>query len=150
MPKKDKSLHPKHNENIFTNILKDIFIGELPEILNKKPLTGVLDRSKKRQITMSINDIVAQCERFKIGATGDASVRIDQKDYRKGYNFFQKIYSSTSEDKVIDLEVELIEKFMKLQLDKIDNKKPVRANKLTTYEGRYYIYVVFVLNTQYV
>lgn len=143
MPIKDKSLHPKNDESQFINFLKDVFYGEPPEIVKSKPITGRINSTTRRNVTIRIKEIVDNCDKFKIGATGDTLVRVDKKDYRKEYDFIQRVFCSKSEGVTKDFEVEIIKKFMKLYPDKNQNKSVARAGKLTSYDGKFYIYVVY-------
>ena len=74
---------------------------------------------------------------------GDTYVRMDAKDYRSNFNFVERVYKSTSKENIINYEVELIKKFKLSNPTKVVNISTNRASRLTTYNGYYYIYIVY-------
>ncbi len=78
---------------------------------------------------------------------GDLSVRMDYNDYRKGFEFVERVYKSKSIENIKSYEVELIKKFQKIDPIKVLNISTTKAHKLTTYNGFYYIYVVHNFQT---
>lgn len=74
---------------------------------------------------------------------GDTLVRMDSNDYRKGFEFVERVYKSKSKEKIIEYEVELIKKFKAKKDKKVTNISTKRAWRLTTYNGFYFIYVVY-------
>lgn len=143
MPKKDPSLHPHLNRNAFLEFLKDSFQGMPPQFVAGKPITGILKATTRGKITRKLNTIIENSKRFKIGVTGDAAVRADYSDYRGTFKYIQMVYSSTSEKRIKDAEVEIIKKFMKSHPKSCKNKHANRAGNLTTYNSKYFVYVVY-------
>ena len=142
--KKPIELHPVKNRSIFQSMLRDLWLGESPKLVRKKPFTGLLNNSTiKRNITNRIKKVINISDSIKIGVMGDTSVRMDAKDYRANYDYVIQIYKTKSREFARNLEVTLIKKFKKEHPDKVDNKSTSRAGRLTTYTGYYYIYVVF-------
>ena len=80
---------------------------------------------------------------IKTGVTGDTLVRMDADDYRNGWDFVIFAYKTKSKPKIIDYEVEFIKKFLKDCPEKVMNISTNKAGRLTTYNGFYYIYVVY-------
>jgi negative regulator of genetic competence, sporulation and motility len=74
---------------------------------------------------------------------GDTSVRMDNKDYRSGFEYVERVCKSTSKVNIINYEVELIKKFKIIEPSKVVHVSTSKASRLTTYNGFYYIYVVF-------
>ena len=141
MPTKPKELYPE--KNILKSTIRDIFIGDLPEIVDIPFLKGELTSYKKGVINKAIKTIVDSCKRFKIGVCGDLPIRIEDKKYRKNYDKVSVVYKCKKEDRAKDYEVELIKKFMKLYPNKIDNESIARAGKLVTYDQHYKIYIIY-------
>lgn len=143
MPNKPKELYP--SKNILKLTLRDFVYGSIPEIEIIPFQKGELTPYKKGLINAQIINIANKCKRFKIGVTGDIPIRIDDKIYREDYDFISVVYKCKSESRSKDYEVELIEKFIKLYPEKIDNKSSQRATKdLITYDWHYKIYVVYL------
>lgn len=143
MTKKPKELHPLYNRSWLETFFKD-FNGLPPKLVGKTAITGVLSNpSTKRKVTIRINEIISKATEIKIGAMGDTSARMDQNDYRTGFEFVERVYKSTSKENIIAYEVELIKKFKVINPKKVVNISTNRASRLTTYNGFYYIYVVY-------
>ncbi len=130
-------------KNTFKNALKDFFIGVVPEIDDFKPITGILKPSKKREVTLVIKNIAENCERFKIGVTGNRNNRIEANEYRENYDCVRLIYQSTSKKRIALYEVELIKKIKKLYPSKIDNISETEATHLSDVDKSFVIYVVY-------
>lgn len=143
MTKKPKELHPLNNRSWLEAFFKN-FNGKPPKLVGKAAITGVLSKpATKRKVTIRINEILARASEIKIGVMGDTLVRMDSNDYRKGFEFVERVYKSKSKEKIIGYEVELIKKFKAKKDTKVTNISTKRAWRLTTYNGFYFIYVVY-------
>ena len=143
MSLKPRELHPLNNRTDFDEFFKSIWYGSPPKLVGKTALTGYLNAPTKSRITKRINEILSRSSKIKIGAMGDTSTRMDAKDYRSSFDFVERVFKSSSEDIIKDLEVELIKKFKKSHPDKVTNISESRAGRLTSYNGYYYVYVVY-------
>lgn len=137
-------LHPVINRSAFKSSLRDFWYGKPPKLIGKSPVTGLLNNSIiKREITTRIKNVLKISNSIKIGVMGDTSVRMDALDYRENYDYVVRIYKTSSEETARNLEVLLIKKFKKEYPNKVDNISTSKAGRLTTYNGFYYIYIVF-------
>ncbi len=142
--KKPIELHPVRNRSSFVASLRDFWYGEPPKLVGKPSVTGLLNNPiVKREITTRIKSVLKISSSIKIGVMGDTSVRMDAVDYRENYDYVVRIYRTRSKEIARNLEVILIKKFKKQFPDKVDNISTSKAGRLTTYNGFYYIYVVF-------
>lgn len=147
MPSKPKELHPKKQLSWLHWFLRDFKYGEAPKLIGSKAITGYLNAPTKRKVTIRINSIIEKSSEIKIGIMGDTFVRMDDKEYRKKFEFVERVYKSTSKESIRQYEVELIKKFKKSHPDIVLNVSETLAQRLTTYNGSYYIYVVHNLQT---
>lgn len=137
-------LHPVKNRSSFKSSLIDLCYGKPPRLIGKSPVTGSLNNLiVKREITSRIKNVLKISNSIKIGVMGDTSVRMDALDYRGNYDYVVRIYKTSSEEMARNLEVLLIKKFKKDYPYKVDNISTSKAGRLTTYNGFYYIYIVF-------
>lgn len=144
MNNKPIELHPVRNRSSFASAIRDFWYGEPPKLVGKSAETGLLSSPiVKRKITARIKNVLKISSSIKIGVMGDTSVRMDAIDYRENYDFVVRIYKTKSKEIARNLEVTLIKKFKKEFPDKVDNVSTSKAGRLTTYNGFYYIYVVF-------
>lgn len=143
MKKKPNELHPIKNRSSIEDFFKTIWHGTPPKLVGSKAETGYLTPNNKAKVTIRIKNIAETCADFKIGVMGDTLVRMDDNNYRSNFNFVQRVYKSTSKEIIKAYEVELIKKFKPLYPSKIQNISTSPASKLTTYNGYYYIYVVY-------
>lgn len=140
---KPKELHPSNERTSWQGFWKNLWYGVPPVLIDKKAETGRVNASTRRKVTRRINRILLEAEVIKIGVTGDTWVRMDATDYRGSFDFVERVYMSTSEKVVIEYEVELIKKFKKSDPEKVSNLSTNKAGKLTSYNGFYYIYIVY-------
>lgn len=140
---KPKELHPIHNRGSLESGWRNFWHGRPPRLVAPAALTGRMTPYLKGQIAKRVNEIANQSDCFKIGAMGDTYVRMDGTDYRGEFKNVQRIYKSKSQQVVIDLEVYLIKRFKKDRAGKILNKSETPAWRLTSYNGFYYVYVVY-------
>ena len=144
MKRKPKELHPHSERPEFVNVFRDFWHGKPPELVGEKAITGALKPPIKSKITRRIKGIEKTAINMKIGVMGDTKVRMDDKKYRTKFDFVERIYKTANKQAIIDYEVELIKKFKELYPgDKLLNASTNRASRLTTYNGFYYIYVVY-------
>ncbi len=144
MSKKPMELHPVKNRSSWLEFWKTFWNGEPPELKGAKAITGRLtNKNVKSNVTVRIKEILEQASEIKIGVMGDTEVRMDSSDYRNNFKFVNRVYKTTSKETAIKYEVELIKKFKKSHADKVKNISEARAGRLTTYNGFYYIYVVY-------
>lgn len=146
MSLKPRELHSHNDRSNFTERFRNFWYGKPPKIVKIKAVTGSLAPAVKAKVTKRINEIARVSGQFKIGVMGDTQVRMDCKVYRAEFEYVERIYKTTSEQSIRDYEVELIKKFKAICPNKICNISEARAARLTTYNGYYYIYVVY--NTQ--
>lgn len=123
-------------------------LGELygikpPKLIGKTAITGRLTPSTKTKVTKRINEILTNSSEIKIGVMGDTEVRMDGTDYRSDYDFVTRIFKTKSKEIARDFEVKLIKKFKKSHPKKVKNISEAKAGRLTTYNGFYYVYIVF-------
>lgn len=145
--RKPKELNPVKNRSEWKEFWRTFWNGEPPKLVGKAAVTGRLSNpSTKAKVTKRINEILSIAYEVKIGVTGDTEVRMDGKDYRNGYEYVSRIYKTTSKEIAKNYEVELIKKYKKSNPDKVKNISENKAGKLTTYNGDFYIYVVFNIN----
>ena len=144
--RKPIELHPVKNRSRFSELWKTFCNGEPPKLIGKTAITGrITNPNTKAKVTKRINQLINNSSEIKIGVMGDTQVRMDGKDYRSNFNFVTRIYKTTSKEVARDYEVELIKKFKKSHPNKVMNISESRAGRLTTYNGNFYIYVVFNL-----
>ena len=77
---------------------------------------------------------------------GDTDVRMDDKKYREDFEFVQRVYKTTSKQAAKDMEVYLIKKFKQTHGSILLNVSEAPASRLTTYNGFYYVYIVYNQN----
>ena len=140
---KPKELHPHKDLSWLNWFLRDVIYGKSPKLTGSKSITGLLTPVTKRKVTMRVNNILETAINIKIGVMGDTDVRMDDKKYRKNFEFVERIYKSTSKESIRQYEVELIKKFKKSHPEKVLNISETLASRLTTYNGFYYVYIVY-------
>ena len=144
LKRKPIELHPIKNMSEWTKFWRNFWNGKPPKLVGKTAITGrISNPSTKAKVTKRIKEIINNASEIKIGVMGDTEVRMDGKDYRNNFDYVSRVYKTTSKDTARNYEVELIKKFKKLYPNKVLNKSEARAGRLTTYNGYYYIYVVF-------
>lgn len=144
MKKKPIELHPVINRTGLAEFFRTLWFGKAPQLVGKPAITGHLTNSAtKRKVTMRLNEILNIADIIKIGVSGDTDARMDKDDYRGSWEYVSRVYKTTSIERAKDYEVELIKKFKKSHPNQITNISETRAGRLTTYNGFYYIYVVF-------
>jgi hypothetical protein len=137
-------LHPVKNRSDWTEFWKTLWNGEPPKLVGKTAITGRLTNpTTKSNVTKRINEILNIASEIKIGMMGDTEVRMDGKDYRNDFDYVTRVYKTTSKEVARDYEVELIKKYKKSHPNKVLNISEARAGRLTTYNGSFYVYVVF-------
>ncbi len=142
--RKPIELHPVKNRSNWAEFWKTFWNGNPPKLIGKRAITGRLtNRSTKSNVTKRINEILNIASEIKIGVMGDTEVRMDGKDYRNAFEYVTRVYKTTSKEVARDYEVELIKKYKKSHPNKVLNISEARAGRLTTYNGNFYIYVVF-------
>jgi len=142
--RKPIELHPVKNRSDWTEFWKTFWNGEPPKLVGKTAITGRLTNpSTKSKVTKRINEILTIASEIKIGVMGDTEVRMDGKDYRNGFEYVTRIYKTTSKEVARNYEVELIKKYKISHPNKVLNISEARASRLTTYNGNFYVYVVF-------
>lgn len=142
--RKPIELHPVRNRSGFSKAFRTFWNGAPPKLVGKTAVTGRLTNpATKAKVTKRINEILKVAVEIKIGVMGDTEVRMDGKDYRNGFDYVTRVYKTTSKESARNYEVELIKKFVKSHHSLVKNKSIAKAGRLTTYNGNYYIYVVF-------
>jgi hypothetical protein len=142
--RKPIELHPVKNRSEWTEFWRTFWNGEPPKLVGKTAITGRLTNpATKSKVTKRINEILSNASEIKIGVMGDTEVRMDGKDYRNNFEYVSRVYKTTSKEAAREYEVELIKKFKKSNPEKVLNISEAKAGRLTTYNGNYYIYVVF-------
>ncbi|UBM61324.1 hypothetical protein LA303_07790 [Candidatus Sulfidibacterium hydrothermale] len=142
--RKPIELHPVKNRSNWKEFWKTFWKGEPPKLVGKTAITGrITNLSTKIKVTKRIIEILNVASEIKIGVTGDTEARMDGIDYRKGFDYVTRVYKTTSKEVAINYEVELIKKFKKSHPKKVLNKSITKASRLTTYNGIFYVYVVF-------
>jgi len=142
--RKPIELHPIKNRSGFSEFWRTFWKGEPPKLIGKTAITGrITNSSTKAKVNKRINQLIDNSSEIKIGVMGDTEVRMDGNDYRDNFNFVTRIYKTTSKEVAKTYEVELIKKFKKSHPNKVVNISESRAGRLTTYNGNFYIYVVF-------
>lgn len=137
-------LHPLKDRDNWTEFWLGFFHGIPPILTGDYPIHGRINQPEiKSLVVKTIRKIAKQSTSFKIGAMGDFDVRMDDKVYRKKYEYVQLIFVSSSADIIKDLEVEMIVYFKRYYEHKIDNISTARAGRLTSYDDNYYVYVVY-------
>lgn len=121
--------------------------GEPPKLVGNTAITGILNASTKRKVTTRINVIIEKSINIKIGVMGDTFVRMDDEKYRTNFEFVERVYKSTSKESIRKYEAELIKKFKKSHPNIVLNVSETLAQRLTTYNGLYYIYAVHNIQT---
>jgi hypothetical protein len=144
---KPMELNPVANRKRVSKILRNLRYGKVPLLVGKDPITGHLYLpATKRRVSMRVNAILDIADIIKIGVSGDTDVRTDYGDYRRTWKYISRVYKTTSKKNAKNFEVELIKKFKKSHPDQVANISVSKAPRLTTYDGFYYIYVVFNVN----
>ena len=125
------------------SLWKDISIGEAPEPIFDHIVDGSINRSLKWKITFRVNRIrnAYPGSNFKFGKSGHPPTRADFNDYRgKPYTKMYVLYESESEKNVSGMEVHYIQKYQHLENN--DNKRVTDKDQMTSYDGKYYMYMV--------
>jgi hypothetical protein len=143
MPVKPKELNPIITRSAFENFLRDFWHGKPPKLVGRRAVTGKMSPQLKRRVIGRIKEIVENATAVKIGVTGDTYVRMDCPKYREKFHFVQRVFRTTSEQLAIAFEVYLIDKFKKSCPEKVLNISNIPAGRLTSYNGFYYVYVVY-------
>ncbi len=142
--RKPIELHPIKNRSKLAEIWRTLWNGKPPKLIGKTAITGrITNPSTKSKVTKRINGVLAESSEIKIGVMGDTEVRMDGEDYRDGFDFVTRVYKTKSKETARLYEVELIKKYKKSHPDKVLNISESKAGRLTTYNGDFYIYVVF-------
>ncbi len=143
MAKKSNRPYPLNDRTKMDEFWRKIWNGSPPQI-EDIAITGIINSELRRKITISINNIINQesINACKIGKTGDARIRTDQKDYRADYSKMYLLYKSTSKGNISSIEVDYIKKYKKTHKDKIDNIIEHKAGRMFSYDGYYYLYIV--------
>lgn len=142
--RKPVELHPVKNRSDWSAFWKTFWNGEPPKLVGKTAITGRLTNpATKTKVTKRINEILNIASEIKIGVMGDTEVRMDGKDYRSGFEYVTRVYKTTSKESAREYEVELIKKFKKSHPNIVLNISEAKAGRLTTYNGNFYVYVVF-------
>ena len=141
--RKPLETHPVLNRSSFGEAVRSFWYGSAPKPVKKRPISGLINQTTRCRITRHVKEVVATAKWFKIGVTGDTLARMDKVDYRQEYERVARVYKTASKEAAINLEVELIKKFQKLYPDRIANTSTSRAGRLTTYNGYYFVYIVF-------
>ena len=144
MKKKPIELHPVLNRSGLVEFFRTLWLGKPPELVGKPAVTGHLTNpATKRKVTTRINEILKIADTIKVGASGDTLARMDKQDYRGNWEYVSRVYKTKSLERAKEYEVELIKKFKKSHPNQVENISEAKARRLTTYNGFYYIYVVF-------
>ncbi len=111
MAKKSSRPYPLNDRTKMDEFWRKIWNGSPPQI-EDIAITGIINSELRRKITISINNIINQesINAFKIGKTGDAQIRTDQKDYRSEYSKMYLLYKSKSKENISSIEVDYIKK----------------------------------------
>jgi negative regulator of genetic competence, sporulation and motility len=142
--RKPIELHPLNNRSEWTEFWLTFWNGHPPILQGKSALVGRLaNPSTKSKVTKRINEILSKASQIKIGVMGDTQARMDRNDYRNNFDFVTRVYKTTSKETAREYEVELIKKYKKSHPEKVLNISETKASRLVTYNGSYYIYVVF-------
>lgn len=142
--RKPIELHPVKNRSGFSEAFRSFWNGKPPKLVGENAITGVLSNpATKSKVTKKINEILKEAKEIKIEVMGDTEVRMDGKDYRNDYGFVSRVYKTTNKETAIIYEVELIKKYKKSHPNQVKNIFESKAGRLTTYDGNYYVYVVF-------
>ncbi|WP_299135489.1 hypothetical protein [uncultured Tenacibaculum sp.] len=144
--RKPIELHPVKNRTNFSESLRSFWNGKPPKLVGKTAITGRISNPQtKSKVTKRINELLGKASVIKIGVMGDTEVRMDGVDYRNNFEYVTRIYKTTSKEIARNYEVELIKKFKKLCPEKTLNISESKAGRLTTYNGNFYIYIVYNL-----
>jgi hypothetical protein len=95
------------------NFFKDLLYGEAPIVDDSLLIGGHKNSNTQRVLTKNINDLISGYKYLKIGKSGDADIRADQKDYRGNYSKMYLLYQSTSKSYVQHYEAYYIDRFYK-------------------------------------
>jgi hypothetical protein len=118
---------------------------ELKKITNSKTYKDYLRKHFKKthigalksQITISINTIIDNHSRFKIGKTGNPDIRnIQHTDYKKMF----LLCESKDESFISELETYYNSKY--IEHGKNDNKRKGSAGKSIAANGKFFLYVI--------
>jgi hypothetical protein len=141
MPIKSTRLHLSEIETGLDRIWGKLWHGDKPEIAIEFCNKGTISPDLKVKITKTINPIIKDCTKFKIGKTGDAYIRTDQIDYRGKYKKMYLIYRSTSKSFVSQIEEYYIKKFIN---DDRNQNKVIKApgRNMSLYTDYYHVYLV--------
>ncbi|MGH1338696.1 MAG: hypothetical protein ACRBFS_21460 [Aureispira sp.] len=93
----------------------------------------------KRQISKNLNFLIANCENFKLGKTGNGEERA------LGYKGFEDMYllcESSNERYIDELEAHYIQ--MHIENPKNENERRGSAGKMGSKNGKYYLYVTTI------
>ena len=93
----------------------------------------------KRQISKNLNFLIANCENFKLGKTGDGEARA------LGYKGFEDMYllcESSNERYIDELEAHYIQ--MHIENPKNENERRGSAGKMGSKNSKYYLYVTTI------
>ncbi len=126
-------LFSSDNDKGISGIPREDIDDKYLEQVNRNTNEGDL----KRTLTNRINQIIAQCKKFKVGETGSPEGR------RKSYVGYSKMYllcKCTSEEYIDKLEHYYNEKFF--NHPKNDNINQGSAGKMSSPDGNFYLYIV--------
>ena len=142
---KPRELHPHLNRTNFEGKFRNFWYGNPPKLTCSKAITGRLSNEEVvKQIHKRVASILKNSVKAKIGVMGDTDVRMDDKVYRRDFVFVERIFKSKSKETIRDLEVALIKKYKRSAYKNILlNISEAKAGRLTTYNGFYYVYVVY-------
>lgn len=143
MNKKPRELHPLHQRTTIESWFKDAFEGYAPKLVGSKAITGKFDSPTKAKVTIRIKQLLANVSIAKIGVMVDLDSRMDRSDYRRQFNLVQRVYKTTSKEFAKSMEVYMIKKFKISHPTIILNISETPASRLITYNGYYYVYVVY-------
>ena len=142
--RKPIELHSVKTRSEWDGFWRTFWNGEPPLLVGKTAITGrITNPSTKSKVTKRINEILNVASEIKIGVMGDTEVRMYGKDYRNNFEYVSRVYKTTSKEIARNYEVELIKKYKKSHPNNVLNISEARASRLTTYNGNFYVYVVF-------
>ncbi len=141
--RKPRELHPTYGRTKIEKWFRNNFHGYSPNLTGKKAITGRFTPSTKAKVSIRIKQILAIASKAKIGVMGDLESRMDKLDYRFEYSFVQRVYKTKSKELAREMEVYAINKFKGCSSHNIQNTSNARASRLVTYNGFYYVYVVY-------
>lgn len=127
------------------NIFRYLAYGYAPDVYDEYLLTGDNSTYTKSCITRSINEILSDHtgKKFKIGKTGDASVRVDMTDYR-GADFDKMFLLFEHDDPAVisTLEAHYIQKYKTIFPRRCSNIQMHSGGGMYSPTGYYYLYIV--------